>query len=245
MHCSNPRNGGRSVLPLRSLLQRGAVDWGKPMCHRQLSATVRLGARSILSLAPRNLGVADGHVACRGRDHVSKRGARRPAWPGISTFVAECHASDLTIYNECRWRICVACSQLARDAFDEARLASSLNSALRPRESGFTKIGKSWVPVFVNEDHAKTAIFEQNRIRNYPNRAYPIPDGLEQSLLLGLQDDLEHCSVIVDKHSSTCVPRNTQAVRFDPNSLRTTSPFWRGRTEGSSEEVELVLPLND
>jgi hypothetical protein len=70
------------------LLQRGAVDWGKPMCHRQLLATVRLGARSIFSLAPRNLGVANGHVACRGRarDHISKRGARRPAWPGISTF---------------------------------------------------------------------------------------------------------------------------------------------------------------
>jgi hypothetical protein len=200
-------------------LQRGQINWGKPMCNPQLSATVKLGARSIFSLRRETLASprTSHRMQRSARYHLRKRGAQRRAWPGISAF--------------CRR--------------DEARSASSLNSALRPRESGFTKIGKSWVPVFVNEDHAKTAIFEQNRIRNYPNRAYPIPDGLEQSLLLGLQDDLEHCSVIVDKHSSTCVPRNTQAVRFDPNSLRTTSPFWRGRTEGSSEEVELVLPLND
>jgi hypothetical protein len=51
-----------------------------------------------------------------------------------------------------------------------ARPARSLKSALRPSESGFAKIGQSRVPVFVNEDHAKTTILEQNRVRNYPDR---------------------------------------------------------------------------
>jgi hypothetical protein len=77
--------------------------------------------------------------------------------------------------------------------------ANSVDPALRPRESSFAKIGQFRVPMFVNEDHPKTAIFEQNRIGNYPDRAYSISDGLEQSLLLGLQDDLEHCTLIVDK----------------------------------------------
>jgi len=77
--------------------------------------------------------------------------------------------------------------------------AGSLNSALCPQESGFAKICQSRASMFVNKDHSKTTILEQNRIRNYPNRVYPISDGFEQSLLLGLQDDLEHCAVIVDK----------------------------------------------
>ena len=104
-------------------------------------------------------------------------------------------------------------------ARDEARPASSLYSALCPRKRGFAKIGQSWTPVFVNEDHAKTAILEQNRIGNYPDRVYPISDGLEQRLLFCLQDDLEHSPVIVDKPASTCVSRNTLATGFGAGSL--------------------------
>lgn len=63
-------------------------------------------------------------------------------------------------------------SQLSRGCGtpDAPRLTRSLKSALRTGESGFAKIGQSWVPVFVDEDHAKTTILEQNRIRNYPDR---------------------------------------------------------------------------
>ena len=136
-----------------------------------------------------------------------RREGRRPA---ISKLVAKCRASDLTD-GASAW----LATELGDAApSDEARPESSLNSALRSRESGFAKIGQSWVAMFVNEDHAKAAVFVQNRFRNYPDRAYPIPDGLEQSLLLSLQDDLEHGPVIIDKRSPTCIPRNTPAVGF-------------------------------
>ena len=79
-------------------------------------------------------------------------------WPGISDLVAECHASDFMIYNERDGASAWLATELEARRLRCAWPASSLNSALRPRESGFAKIGQSWAPKFVNEDHAKTAI---------------------------------------------------------------------------------------
>jgi hypothetical protein len=56
----------------------------------------------------------------------------------IKQYVPRCAYGGRGPASEC---ICVVSNRAGAAPFDEARSASSLNSALRPRESGFAKIG--------------------------------------------------------------------------------------------------------